>query len=182
MPRLPLVPEEPQEPVLARIFGEVRARGLAEVPALYRVLGNSPVVLDAWTALAWPLRFDATTPRALRELMIMRVAQLTDTPYMWHHHMTVGLAAGVRADQADALARWAESDAFTPGERAALRFTDETTRDLSVRDETFADLERLFSPAEIVELTVTVAFYCCVARVLRALAIGPEGEDAHAGG
>ena len=88
--RLPLVSADSDDPQLANVFGRFRDSG-HDVPALYRTLGNAPAMLNAWVGMAWPLRTEATTSRALRELIIMRVAQLTRTPYEWvaHRPMTV---------------------------------------------------------------------------------------------
>ena len=52
-----------------------------------------------------------------------------------------------------------------------LAFTDELTSGLAVSDETFSALAQRWSSGELVELTLTVAFYSCVSRVLLALEI-----------
>jgi len=43
---------------------------------LYRVLGHHANLLSAWIEFAYTLRRDCTTARTLRELMILRGAQL----------------------------------------------------------------------------------------------------------
>ena len=91
--RLPLVGSESPDPELARVFDRFRDAG-REVPTLYRTLGNAPAMLNAWVGLAWPLRNEATTSRALRELIIMRVAQLTRTGYEWVAHRPMASSTG----------------------------------------------------------------------------------------
>lgn len=170
--RLPLVPVDSDDPQVADVFDAVRAIGWP-VPTLYRALGNSPAMLRAWTAFAWPLRNDATTPRALRELIIMRVAQLTDAPYEWLAHWDMAVEHGVAVEQLHDLRRWRESDAFSEYERAALAAAD----DLGLADRTWSDLDARFQPGEIVELMLTAAFYSCVSRVLGALQLDyPAGD------
>ena len=173
MPRLPLVPSDADEPRLNAVFDYFRERG-HEVPDLYRTLGNSPALLEGWTKFAWPLRADADTPRGLRELQIMRVAQLTDAETEWDAHWDMAVTHGNSPEKLAQLARWRESDAFDDAERAVLALTDEMTENLEPSDATFADVEARFSPKEIVELTLTAAFYSCVSRVLRTLAIEPR--------
>ena len=161
---------------MAEVFDAVRAIGWP-VPTLYRALGNSPAMLRAWTAFAWPLRNDATTPRALRELIIMRVAQLTDAPYEWLAHWDMAVEHGVAVEQLHDLWRWRESDAFSEHERAALAAADDLTLDLGLADRTWSDLDARFQPGEIVELMLTAAFYSCVSRVLGALQLDyPAGD------
>ena len=174
--RLPLVPADSDDPQLAEVFDAVRAMGWP-VPTLYRALGNSPAMLRAWTAFAWPLRNDATTPRALRELIIMRVAQLTDAPYEWLAHWDMAVEHGVPLEQLHDLWRWRESDAFSEHERAALAAADDLTLELGLADGTWSDLDARFQPGEIVELMLTAAFYSCVSRVLGALQLDYPAED-----
>ncbi|MDQ5848253.1 MAG: hypothetical protein M3544_04730, partial [Pseudomonadota bacterium] len=45
-------------------------------PNLYKALGNHPKLIAAWTEFSKTLRHDTRTPRALRELVILRGAQL----------------------------------------------------------------------------------------------------------
>ncbi|MEO1689677.1 MAG: carboxymuconolactone decarboxylase family protein, partial [Pseudomonadota bacterium] len=91
-----------------------------EVPALYRSLGAAPAMLEAWLAFAWALRREAGTPRALRELVILRGAQVAGAAYEWAHHVPMAREAGVAQARIDALAGWRGSDLFDEAERAAL--------------------------------------------------------------
>ena len=94
MSRLQMVPIETQDPALRAMFDEVCARGIA-VPNLYRVLGNAPPMLRAWLDFAWPLRLHAQTSRRIRELLIVRGAQVSGARYEWVHPVEMALAAGV---------------------------------------------------------------------------------------
>jgi alkylhydroperoxidase family enzyme len=126
-------------------------------------------MLQAWTAMAWPLRHDATTPRGLRELLIMRVAQLTAAPFEWLAHWDMAVKHGVTEGQLASLSAWASAPDFSPVERAALAMCDELTVDLAVSDATWEALAAQFDPGELVELVLTVSFYSCVSRTLHAL-------------
>lgn len=172
MTALPLVPADSTDPLLAAVFDRFRTSG-RDVPTLYRVLGNSPAMLQAWTALAWPLREAARTPRALRELLIMRVAQLTDAAYEWVAHGPMALHCGITLEQLGALRDWPESDLFDDEQRLLLQVADELTLRLDITEPTFAQLTAAYPPPEVVELVLTVAFYSCVSRTLRALRVGP---------
>lgn len=54
----------------------------------------------------------------------------------------------------DDLLRFGESDHFTPAEKAALYYVDETTRLKHVSDETFESLKKYFDEREIVQITL----------------------------
>ena len=174
MSRLPMVSTEPDDPALRQMFDEVRARG-AQLPNLYRVIGLSPPMLRAWLDFAWPLRLDAKTPRALRELLILRGAQVSGARYEWVHHSTMALAAGVSQAQIDALGAWQQSALFTPQEKAVLRLADEVTRGPAASPACIEELkQQAFSDSEIVELTLTASFYVCVSRFLLSMDVDLE--------
>jgi alkylhydroperoxidase family enzyme len=173
MARLPMVPPEPADERLRAMFESVRARGI-EVPNLYRVLGNAPAMLRAWLDFAWPLRLEAKTPRALRELLILRGAQAQGVEYEWVHHVPMARAAGVAEAQIAALADWrARHDLFDERERAVLRLAEEMASGPAAAD-CVAELGRLFAADEVVELVLTASFYVCVGRVLGSLAVDLE--------
>lgn len=163
-PRIQPVPLHPADPQLAAMFEEVRARGIA-VPNLYRVLGHAPEMLRAWLDLAWPLRLQARTPRAVRELLILRGAQLAEAEYEWVHHVPMALGAGVAQAQVDELADWRESSRFSLADRAVLRLADEMFEG-PASAECVAELVQHFGNPGAVELVLTASFYVCVARFL----------------
>ena len=164
--RLPLVSADSDDPLLAPIFDRFREAG-RDVPTLYRTLGNAPAMLNAWVGLAWPLRHDATTSRALRELLIMRVAQLTGAGYEWVAHYPMAVQCGITAEQLADLRRWSESELFT----------DEITDDVDVSDETWTPVAARYEAGELVELVLTAAYYSCVSRTLRALRLPVDPDD-----
>ena len=166
--RLPPVAGDTGDPELAAVFDVFRQAG-RDVPLLYRTLGNAPAMLNAWTSLAWPLRQEAVSPRGLRELLIMRVAQLTSAPFEWVAHWDMAVKHGIAVEQLEDLGRWRDSTRFSTDERAALALADELTNVLEVSDETWTVLAGRFSEGELVELVLTISFYSCVSRVLRAL-------------
>ena len=179
MARLPLVAPEPDDPALKSMYDEVRARGIA-LPNLYRVLGHSPPLFRAWLDFAWPLRLNARTPRKLRELLILRGAQVSQANYEWAHHVGMALAAGVTQAQIDALAAAPDSALFSPQEKAVIRLAEEVTRGPGASAGCVESLKQHFSDAEIVELTLTASFYVCVSRFLQSMDVDLEpGFEPH---
>lgn len=178
MSRLPMVAAEPADPALAQMFDEVRARGIA-LPNLYRVIGLAPPLLRAWLDFAWPLRLEAKTPRRLRELLILRGAQVSGARYEWVHHTAMALAAGVTQAQIDALAGWEQSALFDARDKAVLLLAEEVTRGPAASAACIESLKQHFSHAEIVELTLTASFYVCVSRFLQSMDVDQEENVKH---
>ena len=183
MARVPMVSDEPDDPALRAMYDEVRARG-TQLPNLYRVIGLAPPMLRAWLDFAWPLRLHATTPRRIRELLILRGAQVSSANYEWAHHHRMALAAGITQAQIDALAQWQNSALFSAQEKAVLRLAEEVTRGPAASAACIEALKQQgYSAAEIVELTLTASFYVCVSRFLQSMDVDLEpGYDGLASG
>ena len=144
-------------------------------PNLYRGLANHPNILAAWTEFANTLRHGSRTPRALRELVILRGAQLSASEYEWAQHLKMARKAGVREAQINALPDWRVSPEFDTKEKAALALAEAVTRG-RVSNEVYQEARRHFDEQDYVELAVTAGFYAMVARTLDALGIQLEPE------
>jgi alkylhydroperoxidase family enzyme len=174
MTRVPLVPDEAADDVVAPVLERFRAEGREPI-ALYRALANTPALLRSYSVLARSLRHDATSDRRLRELVILRTALLTGSAYEWSHHRPMAIDAGVTREQLGALSAWDESGLFDDSERAALRCAD-AVHGLEVTDAAFAELESAVGSAGAVEIVLTASFYEAVARLVQALGVEVEPE------
>jgi alkylhydroperoxidase family enzyme len=144
-------------------------------PNLYRALASHPAIVAAWTEFANTLRHGSRTPRALRELVILRGAQVSASEYEWAQHLRMARKAGVREAQIAALAGWRASTEFDARERAALQLAESVTSG-RVSDEIYREAMRHFDHHDYVELAVTAGFYAMVARVLDAMAVELEPD------
>jgi 4-carboxymuconolactone decarboxylase len=173
-PRVGLVPDDgPAAETLARVQAEAGG-----VPVIYRALGNAPALLEAWIGLGWTLRKDVQADRALCELVVLRVAQLTGCDYVWRSHYRMALKEGVRQEQVDELASWVASEHFSPQERSVLAMTDELTIAAAVGEDVWSAAAAELSDRATVELVLTAAWYSCVARTVAALRIPLEPHHA----
>lgn len=103
----------------------------------------------------------------LRELAILRVANLSGASYEWAQHVPIAKAAGATDEQVAALERGsADAACFDDTERLVLRFATELIRDVRVSDETMAAAAKRFPHREIVELVLAVGYYMMIARLL----------------
>jgi alkylhydroperoxidase family enzyme len=163
-------------------FGPILQQRLEELwgqpPNLYRALGNHPALCAAWTEFARAIRFDSRSPRELRELMILRGAQVMRSEYEWAQHLKMARKFGVREAQIAALADWRNSREFNAREQAALLLAEAVTNG-NVTDDTYAAVSKHFEHAEFVELALVSAFYAMVARMLDAMRVQlePDARD-----
>jgi 4-carboxymuconolactone decarboxylase len=168
MERVPLAEFEPAlERRLEELWGTP--------PNLYRALANHPNIIAAWSGFSNALRNGTRTPRALRELVILRGAQLCSSEYEWAQHLKMARQAGVREAQIAALGAWRASAEFDSREKAALALAEAVTEG-RVTDEVYRDAMKHFDHHDYVELAVTAGFYAMVARTLDALGVQLEPD------
>ena len=165
------VPLAEFEPALSKKLEEL----WGTPPNLYRALGNQPKLVAAWAEFARTLRHDTRTPRALRELVILRGAQLMRSEYEWAQHLPMAREAGVREAQIAALAKWRSSKEFDAREKAALALAEAVTAG-RVSDRVYAEASKHFDHADYVELCLVAAFYAAVGRMIDALGVQLEPE------
>jgi len=144
-------------------------------PNLYHCLANHPRLVAAWSDFSKALRHDTRTPRALRELVILRGAQLMRSEYEWAQHLKMARKAGISDAQIQALSSWKSSNLFDAREKAALGLAEAVTQG-RVSDEVYAEAMRHFDHHDYVELSITAAFYAMVGRMLDAMGVQLEPD------
>jgi len=146
---------------------------------VFRAVAHAPAVLDASLTYADALRQSDLDP-SLRELAILTVGLASGVEYEVAHHAAHAVRAGVRADQLDALQDFRASDAFNARERAVMRVAFESTVNVFVADDIWADASAHLSDREMVELALTIGFYNNGVRLMAMLNIDLESDYAEA--
>ena len=147
---------------------------------LDRVLLWSEPIARGWNHYVGTVCAGLPTSRKLRELGICTVALLTGAEYEYHHHAPDFIAAGGTQTELDALQVFCRNTAgpMPPGLDAdgalIARYAAQITQQVRVDDALFAQLQQRFDTTELVELTVAIATYNMVARILVPLGVTPE--------
>ncbi|WP_433225909.1 carboxymuconolactone decarboxylase family protein [Actinomadura formosensis] len=104
---------------------------------------------------------ESPLPRALQELVELRVSQINGCGFCVDAHTKEAAAAGETVVRINLVAAWRESTVFTEAERAALALAEEGTRladaHQGVSDETWAEARKHYNDDEIVALVSLVA-------------------------
>lgn len=89
---------------------------------------------------------------------------LNGAAYEWGHHAPLAKAGGVGHEGLRALAKDEKFEAGMGGgeglsdkQWAVIRYTDASTRGVTIGEELFEDLKKYFSDREVVEITATVS-------------------------
>jgi alkylhydroperoxidase family enzyme len=146
--------------------------------SLHRALVNSPAAARAINGLGTFIRYGSQLDPRLRELAILQVGWLARSPYEWSHHVKIGQDFGVTDDDIKALIDDAAGKPVKLDQMAktVLLAAREMTNDGAMSDKTFATLREALGNEQVVDLTVTIAFYNAVVRVLATLQIDVEDD------
>lgn len=177
MARVRLLQNEEAPPESRELLEKITANGAA-VLNLYRAAAHSPGVLSSFIKLGNSLMSKAELSPRLRELAVLRIASLLNSSYEWNQHIPIALETGVTREQISDILRWEESARFSAKEKTVLRYTDEMTLNVQVKDRTFEDLRQDLSEQSIVELTLSIGYWGMIARTLVSLDIDMDEHSA----
>ena len=172
--RLPPLPQ-PLDPILQEMFDKRSAQGGAIIN-LQLTTGHAPKFTRAASTMAFTIRFDAKTPRRMLELVIMRTAQIVGSAYEINQHIPLAKMCGYSDAQIAALPDWQASTLFDGKERTTLAYVEQMAHGGEVDDRTFAALQKVFTPQEIVEITYTIGNYYANGLLTKALRIQVETD------
>ncbi|MBT4355495.1 MAG: carboxymuconolactone decarboxylase family protein [Rhodospirillaceae bacterium] len=144
---------------------------------LFRQLVNSPGGARAFGTLGGYIRHKSTLDPRLREMAIIQVGYLTKSEYEYTHHVRLGMEQfGVSESDINGIT--AETNGQTSSlpelDRIILRATRDMVTNFKISDNDFENLKIFLSNEHLVDLVLTIAFYCGVVRVLATLEIDNE--------
>jgi len=181
MARISLI-EPDEHPELESILAKIRSGRRGTVINVYKLLLHAPALAEIWLDLINAVRWKVDLDGRLREMIIIRVGHLNRAPYVVNQHVPLlALPEGLTQADCEALADWRGYGGFSARERAALSFTDASTREVDVPDAVFEELRRHFNERQIVELTVLVGTYNMHTRMCQALKIDPQPKPPQEG-
>jgi 4-carboxymuconolactone decarboxylase len=139
-----------------------------------RMIANSNAVFKYFNQLGGALIGKAKLDPRLREIAILRTAKVTRSVYEWTQHVPMARHVGVSDAQIAAMDNWQSASCFNELERKVLRFTDEVAGNVKGSREVLEALKKDLSPAEIVELILSIGFWGMVARLLETTEVDLE--------
>lgn len=136
---------------------------------LFNSLAYQPDVLGGVTQINDGMREDL--PEKLRELAYYKASQINKCDYCSHYHEQAAKQAGVTQKQLEALATYADSDAFDAEEKAVLSYSEQLTKTANVDKATVDELKKTLDEKQLVSLAAAVALANFTNRVNHGLAV-----------
>ena len=147
---------------------------------LHRLLANSPQAARKFGQLGQWIRYECSIDPRQREIAILTVGYLARSPYEYSHHTKIGMDFGVTEADINALAAYLDGGTdgshFSAQDLAIIDAAHELTDKPELSDANYARLSDFLSSENLVDLTVTIAFYACVVRVLGAFQMDVEPD------
>ena len=128
------------------------------MPARLRYPKLAPKAYEQMVALGHYLNTETSLSHVLLGLVYLRASLLNRCDFCIRMHTAELNHVHEPESRIEAVAKWQESDAFTPRERAALAWTDAvTTLEGHVPDEAFSAISEFFQEKDLADLTFAIA-------------------------
>jgi 4-carboxymuconolactone decarboxylase len=109
-----------------------------------------------------------------QELVILRMAVLFRSQYVWKHHVPVGAEFGISDAEMDALMGEQVGGEFNARERALLAFTDEMVEQRTVRADVWAAHKGAIDDQSVVDLVHLISQYVLFALMNNVMQVPVE--------
>ena len=131
-----------------------------------RMFAHTPEISKGLTAFAGSLKQNRSLPDRLVELVRLRVAFHNQCRSCMAIRYKDGQEDGITEDLDCSLEKPMEAENLSDAEKAAIHYGELFATDhLAINDEVYDNLRKYFSESEIVELSMTVAFFVGFGRL-----------------
>lgn len=175
-PRLEPRPMEELSPACLAILGRIPGAGLKGDGFPRHVLGSimhNPRTLESFLDFWVSSKTLMDLSVREQELVILRMACLFRSDYVWKHHLPVGREFGISEEEMAAVHAGAH-EAFPAREAALLALTDELVEARTIRSELWERHRPALADGQVVDLVSLVAQYVFFALMNNALQVQVE--------
>lgn len=171
MARIPYFnPENTPERTLRALAGKRKIN-------IFRLIARSDNAAPEVLALGQVLSRGSSLPPVHREIVILRVAHLSQAAYQAHEHHAVALRHGLTEEKIAAVSAYpaaASEEHLGQFERDLIDFTDAVVKTTTVQDDLFEKVAAVYDDSRLVELVLMIGFYMMVGRVMNTFRVELE--------
>jgi AhpD family alkylhydroperoxidase len=138
---------------------------------LFATLARHGRLFRGWLVFAATLLGGGPLSRKESELIILRVAALSECAYEWSHHIRLARRAGNTLREIAQVRRGASAAVYSARVCSLLRATDDLHRNRVLSDGTWADLREHLDERAAIELCLLVGHYEMLAMTLNSLRV-----------
>jgi alkylhydroperoxidase family enzyme len=143
--------------------------------SLFGMVANAEGAFRPWLRYSAALLTRLELDPLLRELAILQVAHLVDSPYEWVQHVVITREVGGSDAQIEAIERDRETDSsLSEDQQLLLRFAREVIVDGSASEAAVADMAARIGVRGVIELLLVIGHYMAIARLIATAGLEPE--------
>lgn len=173
-PRIHAVPNDEVDPEARQLVNDIRSAAGAGpatiIPEYMRVVIKHPEIFRCQMDLGTVL-FEGRISARERELAVLRVGWLTQSPYEWGQHVEIAKRYGLSPDEIERIMAGSSAPGWSEHEAAVLRGVEELMADYALSDATWEVLAKSWDEAQLIEFPMMVGQYVATAFVQNSLRI-----------
>ena len=108
------------------------------------------------------------------ELLALRAAWNCRSPFEWGHHVDYAEHFGLTREEIDRVPAGPNADGWLAHQATLLRAADELHSETVISDATWLELAASFTPAQLVEMVMTVGQYTMLSMVANSFDVDIE--------
>ena len=187
-PRIAPLTGKEVDPASLKLVNDVRAGAGAgpvtadNVPEYMLIAMKHPEIFASQMVMGTAL-YNGRIPPRERELAILRIAWLSQSPYEWGEHVNIAQRVGMSLDEVRRAREGSSAQGWNAHEAAILRGVEELLADYALSDQTYEILAHSWDEAQLLEFPMMVGQYIATALVQNSLRIpmGPGNPGLSAG-
>lgn len=153
-----------------RIGAGAQPVGADAVPEYMRVMMKHPEVFARQMEMGTAL-YNGRIPPRERELAILRVGWLTQSPYEWGEHVNIAQRVGLSLEEVRRVRDGSSASGWGAHDAAVLRGVEELLADYALSDSTWEVLAHSWDEAQLIEFPMMIGQYIATAFVQNSLRI-----------
>ena len=140
------------------------------IPEYMRVVIKHPEIFRCQMEMGTAV-FSGRIPSRERELAILRIGWLTQSPYEWGEHVDIGQRYGLTPAEVERVTQGSSAPGWNQHDAAILRGVEELLADYTLSDDTWGTLAKTWDEPQLIEFPMMVGQYVATAFVQNTLRI-----------
>jgi len=137
----------------------MKAFGGGRVYNIFSTVAHHPKLLKHWMVFGTHVLNKSTLPARERELVILRVGWLCNSPYEWGQHVVIARREGISDEEIAAIAEGPDAPGWSEHDAAILRAADELHERSTITDATWATLGQRYDTEQCMDLLFAIGNY-----------------------
>ncbi len=150
---------------------------------VFRMVANAQSSLQGFIQIAFSILRQSQFDARLREIAILRTAQVTKSQYEWEQHVIIARGAGVTQQEMDALRVDGQVQGLDEECLLICRVAEEIARDIRLSDEALQAILTKYGTRQATELILCCSYFNMLSRFLESTRVELDAdlEGLHSG-